>query len=197
MVKHSTFNRESPVQFQAGVPYTPVTQLESENTKTTSTRPPLKTKENKMITNQIIKIIPKAPQINIHDTHCEHYDRDIVFQAGCEYAVVLASYYGSKGYTTHKTVENTIKQAKRTKNAGYSCIIIDLLGNVYDLDFDCELAKTGQIDFLDDEPDKYRWECGKLYEYSKEQNGYLFVAAGNGKTKKQTIKEYEEHLLFN
>lgn len=63
---------------------------------------------------------------SIHDIASEHYDRVIVFAPGCKYAVVLASYYGGKGYTTHKTIEAAIKQSRRTK---YRHQIIDTDGS--------------------------------------------------------------------
>ena len=40
---------------------------------------------------------------SIHDIASEHGDRVIRFAPGCIYAVVCASYYGGKGYTTHAT----------------------------------------------------------------------------------------------
>ena len=40
---------------------------------------------------------------SIHDIASDNFDRDIKFPAGAKYAVVLASYYGGKGYTMHKT----------------------------------------------------------------------------------------------
>ena len=66
---------------------------------------------------------------SIHDIASEHFDREIVFAPGCLYAVVLASYYGGKGYTTHKTASATIASAKA--NREYSHQIIDANGNSY------------------------------------------------------------------
>ena len=70
---------------------------------------------------------------SIHDLASDHFDREIVFAPGCKYAVVLASYYGGKGYTTHKTEISAIKAAKRL--TGYSYGVIDCHGNglsIYD-----------------------------------------------------------------
>ena len=61
-------------------------------------------------------------------------DRDIKFPAGSKYAVVLAAYYGGKGYTTHKTAGATIKQANRLTD--YSLSIIDADGNLYGVNYD-------------------------------------------------------------
>jgi hypothetical protein len=66
---------------------------------------------------------------SIHDLASEHYDREIVFAPGCKYAVVLASYYGGKGYTTHKTEEAAVRAYNKTR--GYSREIIDYDGNEY------------------------------------------------------------------
>lgn len=57
------------------------------------------------------------------------YDRDIVFAPGCKYAVVLASYYGGKSYTTHKTEGAAIAASNRQRE--YSHQIIDYDGNSY------------------------------------------------------------------
>ena len=45
----------------------------------------------------------------------------------------------------------------------------------------------------------YRWDgsTGTLYEWSQEHRCYLFVAKGNGKTEQETIKEYEEYLMYS
>ena len=71
---------------------------------------------------------------SIHDIASDNFDRDIVFAAGCKYAVVLASYYGGKGYTTHKTAGAAIKANNAQKN--YSREIIDTDGNRYLVDYD-------------------------------------------------------------
>ena len=67
---------------------------------------------------------------SIHDIASDCYDREIVFAPGCKYAVVLASYYGGKGYTTHRTQGAAIQASRRVKD--YSHAIIDAEGNVYD-----------------------------------------------------------------
>ena len=71
---------------------------------------------------------------SIHDIASDNFDREIVFAAGCKYAVVLASYYGGKGYTTHKTAEAAIKASNAQKD--YSREIIDTNGNLYLVDYD-------------------------------------------------------------
>jgi len=66
---------------------------------------------------------------SIHDIASDLYDRDIMFREGERFAVVLAAYYGGRGYTTHRTEEATIRQAH---NVGeYSYEIIDSDGNFY------------------------------------------------------------------
>lgn len=71
---------------------------------------------------------------SIHDIASDMYDRDIIFSPGCKYAVVLASYYGGKGYTTHRTEEAAVVESRR--NRKYSHKIIDTDGNLYDINGD-------------------------------------------------------------
>lgn len=66
---------------------------------------------------------------SIHDIASDQCDRDIVFASGSKYAVVRSSYYGGKGYTTHRTESAAIQASWR--NADYSHQIIDATGNVY------------------------------------------------------------------
>ena len=72
---------------------------------------------------------------SIHDIASDSYDRDIVFANGCKFAVVLASYYGGKGYTTHRTEQATIAACRKVKE--YSYAIIDTIGNRYTFDSFC------------------------------------------------------------
>lgn len=69
---------------------------------------------------------------SIHDIASQHYDREIKFSKDAQYAVVLASYYGGKGYTTHSTEKATIQSDKRQKE--YSRQIIGVDGRVYLVD---------------------------------------------------------------
>ena len=71
---------------------------------------------------------------SIHDIASDCFDRDIVFAPGCKFAVVLASYYGGKGYTTHKTAEATMAASRKVMD--YSHQIIDAEGNLYLADHD-------------------------------------------------------------
>lgn len=67
----------------------------------------------------------------IHDIASDLFDRDINFRKDCKYAVVLAAFYGGKGYTTHRTAQATIAQANRMSE--YSYKIIDIDGWTYDI----------------------------------------------------------------
>ncbi len=71
---------------------------------------------------------------SIHDIASDMFDRNITFTPGCKFAVVLSSYYGGKGYTTHKTAESAIAASRR--NSEYSHRIIDADGNEYDACYD-------------------------------------------------------------
>ena len=64
---------------------------------------------------------------SIHDIASDQFDRCIVFGKGCKYAVILASYYGGKGYTTHKTEAAAVRAYRATK--GYSRCVLDAQGN--------------------------------------------------------------------
>lgn len=65
----------------------------------------------------------------IYDLASDTYDRNVIFAAGCKYAVVLASYYGGKGYTTHKTETAAIAASRRNRH--YAHEIIDTEGFRY------------------------------------------------------------------
>lgn len=68
---------------------------------------------------------------SIHDLASENFDR--VISGRGQYAVVLAAYYGGKGYTTHTSENTAIRAAKRQSKQGYSYQIIDGSGNKYDI----------------------------------------------------------------
>lgn len=70
----------------------------------------------------------------IHDIASQHYDREIKFPKGAQYAVVLASYYGGKGYTTHASESATIQADRRQKE--FSRQIIGVDGYMYEADYD-------------------------------------------------------------
>lgn len=74
-----------------------------------------------------MKITLKQKQSNsgtIHDIESDTHERTIVGRG--KYAVVLASYYGGKGYTTHTTEVSALKQSNKVKD--YSHEIIDESG---------------------------------------------------------------------
>lgn len=79
----------------------------------------------------------------IHDIASQHYDREIKFPKGAKFAVVLASYYGGKGYTTHASEEATIQADRRQRE--FSGQIIGVDGWLYEVDtsrsYDGELIR--------------------------------------------------------
>lgn len=92
------------------------------------------------------KVIIPQKQSNtgtIHDIASQHYDREIKFPKGAQYAIVLASYYGGKGYTTHVTEQATIQANRRQSE--FSRQIIGVDGWMYDVDmsrsYDGELKR--------------------------------------------------------
>jgi hypothetical protein len=92
------------------------------------------------------KVIIPQKQSNtgsIHDIASQNYDREIKFPKGAQFAVVLSSYYGGKGYTTHQSEAATIQADKRQRE--YSRQIIGVDGWLYDVDmsrsYDGELVR--------------------------------------------------------
>lgn len=71
---------------------------------------------------------------SIHDIASDMSDRAIRFAPGAIYAVVLASYYGGKGYTTHKTADAAIKASKALRDCSHE--IIDVNGSRYVIEAD-------------------------------------------------------------
>lgn len=69
---------------------------------------------------------------SIHDIASQHYDREIKFKKGCEYAIVWASYYGDI-YKTFKSAEACAKAARKIDD---SFVIIDSDGNRYVSNYD-------------------------------------------------------------
>jgi len=65
----------------------------------------------------------------IHDIASDMHDRVINFRGDTQYAVVLAAYYGGKGYTTHVSEGAAAKKALSLK--GYSYEIIGTKGKQY------------------------------------------------------------------
>ena len=77
--------------------------------------------------------IPQDDNTSIHSIASTLFDRDIEFYKGCDYAVVKASFYSGKGYSTHKTIETTVKQSLLLTKNNYSHKIIDSNGKQYDV----------------------------------------------------------------
>ena len=67
----------------------------------------------------------------IRDIASQHYDREIKFRKGCEYAIVWASFYGDI-YKTFKTAEACAKVARKIES---SFTIIDADGNRYAVNY--------------------------------------------------------------
>ena len=68
---------------------------------------------------------------SIHVLNSDQFDRVIKFPANHNYAVVCAAYYGGKGYTTHKTLDNAVRASKKASE--YSHAVIDADGNNVDI----------------------------------------------------------------
>ena len=77
-------------------------------------------------------IIRQQESASVYEIASNIMDRKIHFGPGCVFAVVLAAYYGGKGYTTHKTEQTAIRAAKKV-SAAYSYEIIDTTGARYSI----------------------------------------------------------------
>ena len=80
--------------------------------------------------------LPQAEGASIHSINSQYFERDIYFNKGCFFAVVLASYYSGKGYTTHQSAESAAKKAHSLDKENYSYTIIDSEGNKYFKNYD-------------------------------------------------------------
>ncbi len=65
----------------------------------------------------------------IHDIASDLQDRVIKFRGQAKYAVVLASYYGGRGYSTHATEESAVVAARKVRD--YSYTVVDHNGTEY------------------------------------------------------------------
>ena len=65
----------------------------------------------------------------IHDLASDKADRVIQFRGQTRYAVVLAAYYGGRGYTAHAT--EAAAAAESHRRSDYSHRVIDCEGNQY------------------------------------------------------------------
>lgn len=78
----------------------------------------------------------------IHSLAAEGFDREIVFHHGARFAVVISSFYGGNGYSTHRTEEAAAKASRETQE---SHEIIDAEGRIYDVvNFDQLELRFGQ-----------------------------------------------------
>lgn len=70
-------------------------------------------------------ISQKGDAGSIHDIASALYDREIDFPKNHIYAVVLADYYGGKGYTTHRTAAAAIAKSREMSNYSHAIINLD------------------------------------------------------------------------
>jgi hypothetical protein len=81
---------------------------------------------------------------SIHDIAATH-DRIIKFPTAAKFAVICASYYGGKGYTTHKTAAAAIRASQLLGE--YSHKIVDIDRNIYSVKsdyWDSSLVSLGE-----------------------------------------------------
>lgn len=76
---------------------------------------------------------------SIHDIASDQYDRDIRFRSGEIFALVIAAYYGGKGYSTYKSEAAAVRASRKCE---FSHQVIDPHGQVYNVD-SYRLVPTG------------------------------------------------------
>lgn len=82
-------------------------------------------------------IIIESKQSNtgsIHDLASDTMDRVIKIPASAGYIIILAAYYGGKGYSTHSTAEAAGKKVKNLIKNNYSFRVFDAEGSYLDWD---------------------------------------------------------------
>lgn len=112
---------------------------------------------------------------SIHDIASEHFDREIKFPKGAMYAVVLSSYYGGKGYTTHASEQATIQADRR--NRDYSRQIIGVDGWVYDVD----MSRSYDGELVRDTDHREPYEVSDDFEAETQAGAALGAARGGAK----------------
>lgn len=88
----------------------------------------------------------------IHDLASQHGPREIKFPRGSKYAVVLAAYYGGRGYTTHRSKLATIEADQRCKD--YSRQILGKDGWAYSV----EVGGRGELVLVKSHKTHYKFE---------------------------------------
>jgi len=80
---------------------------------------------------------------SIHDLNSDMCDRLIAVPASASHIVILAAYYGGRGYTTHASAEAAAKKCRSLKKDGYSYQSFDAAAGKH-LDFDGQDFQVGQ-----------------------------------------------------
>jgi hypothetical protein len=71
---------------------------------------------------------------SIHDLASDTRDRDIKIPATAGYVIILAAYYGGKGYSTHATAESAARKVKSLKKDNTSFEVFDADGSYLEWD---------------------------------------------------------------
>ena len=66
---------------------------------------------------------------SIHDLASDTIDRVIKIPASAGYIIILAAYYGGKGYSTHSTADAAVKKVKNLIKNNYSFRVFDAKGS--------------------------------------------------------------------
>ena len=81
-------------------------------------------------------IIPQKPANagSIHDINSDMMDRAISVPHGSTHVIILAAYYGGRGYSTHQSVEAAARVMRRLRKVGTSCRAYTATGKHLDWD---------------------------------------------------------------
>ena len=71
---------------------------------------------------------------SIHDLASDMRDREIRIPDSATHVIVLASYYGGKGYSTHESGESAAAKMRKLRADGTSCQAFDASGRHLDWD---------------------------------------------------------------
>lgn len=116
---------------------------------------------------------------SIHDIASQHYDREIKFPKGTKFAVVLADYYGGKGYTTHASESATIQADKRQSEFSREIIGVDGWSYYVDMSssYDGELVR-----------DPHRREPYKVQDFEQATQAAAALGSIRSKAKAQAAR---------
>lgn len=87
------------------------------------------------MSNKKVLLLTRVDNPDSASIHSAETEREIVFVDDMVYAVIMASRYEGKGYTTHSTLETTSKKIRQRNMEGADYVVIDRDGQKYFKDY--------------------------------------------------------------